>query len=448
MLEDVPGLINPIIQSMIATNRAGQEVADRQQRAEALKTEAGYKQAELKHQDAQLAELQRSHKMEEEHRNRMLDEHDIPIMKALLSRYNIEDLANKTKLRGQGVDLNKVLPYAGGATDQNAGIPSQEEQQQKEIDLLKKRAGATTEGTMAAQQPFLDAAETRKEQQDQAKLVQEHKNKLEELVTSGQISGDNAVRAAKVHGDYELANSRINGQNHLRGIILGMGGDEAGANTANQLINGIFSGQTNYKDLPMKEKALVDRYTAGTGETLPTNGVAYKGALDRVKSMQELLGQARDLANNYSRDTKGGTTVSSFTHGLAAGVVPGTDLASKLDSFKAFGGKLVTELEGMKRSSDADILRQALGAFDPKAKKAQNLQKINDRAKAMQTVLSNDVAGLPKDRVAKTLGDMGITDFGAPETKYSQTATGPNEHKIGTNDGKTWFDVQTGNKIQ
>lgn len=32
---------------------------------------------------------------------------------------------------------------------------------------------------------------------------------------------------------------------------------------------------------------------------------------------------------------------------------------------------------------------------------------------------------------------------------YSQTATGPNGHKIGTNDGgKTWFDVETGKQVQ
>lgn len=440
MLDDVPGLINPIIQSMIATNRSQQEVADRAQRADALKTEAGYKQAELKHQAATLAETTREHDLMMQHNKDMLEKVHIPQLQAMLEHQGLENLATKTGLAKQGVQ--------GLSGPEGVQIPDQQAQLAQEVAAIKQRAGATASGTQEVMQPFLDAAEARKEKQDQAKLVQEHANRLEELVTSGQISGDNAVRAAKVHGDYELANSRLNGANHLKGIILGMGGDEAGANTANQLINGIYSGQTDYKTLPVKEKALVDRYTAGTGETLPTNGVAYKSALDRVKSMQELLGQARDLANNYSRDSKGGTVISSLTHGLAAGVVPGTDLASKLDSFKAFGGKLVTELEGMKRSSDADILRQSLGAFDPKATKAQNLQKINDRAKAMQTVLSNDIAGLPKDRISKTLGDMGITDFSAPETKFKQTATGPNGHKIGTNDGQAWFDVQTGTKIQ
>lgn len=32
--------------------------------------------------------------------------------------------------------------------------------------------------------------------------------------------------------------------------------------------------------------------------------------------------------------------------------------------------------------------------------------------------------------------------------QYSQTATGPNGHKIGSNDGSTWYDVQTGQLVQ
>jgi|GEM_PF-4110537 len=36
----------------------------------------------------------------------------------------------------------------------------------------------------------------------------------------------------------------------------------------------------------------------------------------------------------------------------------------------------------------------------------------------------------------------------APGGGYRQTATGPGGHKIGTNDGKTWFDVQTGKQLQ
>jgi hypothetical protein len=35
-----------------------------------------------------------------------------------------------------------------------------------------------------------------------------------------------------------------------------------------------------------------------------------------------------------------------------------------------------------------------------------------------------------------------------PKKNYWQTATGPNGHKIGTDDGVTWFDVETGQQIQ
>ena len=38
---------------------------------------------------------------------------------------------------------------------------------------------------------------------------------------------------------------------------------------------------------------------------------------------------------------------------------------------------------------------------------------------------------------------------GSAPKAYAQTATGPGNHKIGSNDnGKTWFDVQTGKQVQ
>lgn len=35
-----------------------------------------------------------------------------------------------------------------------------------------------------------------------------------------------------------------------------------------------------------------------------------------------------------------------------------------------------------------------------------------------------------------------------PNKKYWQTATGPDNHKIGTDDGATWFDIQTGQQVE
>src|ERR1022692_4180791 len=145
MLEDVPGLINPIIQAMIATNRTQGEQADRAQRAEALKNEAAYKQAELKHQDAVFAETQRQHDQMMQYNTDMLNKVHIPQLQAQMQKEGLEALQSKIAIRGAGGDLNKLLPYGGqgggqGPVDQNAGIPSQQEQDQRNADKLKAQA--------------------------------------------------------------------------------------------------------------------------------------------------------------------------------------------------------------------------------------------------------------------------------------------------------------------
>jgi len=38
--------------------------------------------------------------------------------------------------------------------------------------------------------------------------------------------------------------------------------------------------------------------------------------------------------------------------------------------------------------------------------------------------------------------------YGSSAQSYSMTATGPNGHKVGSNDGKAWFDIQTGAKVK
>jgi hypothetical protein len=45
--------------------------------------------------------------------------------------------------------------------------------------------------------------------------------------------------------------------------------------------------------------------------------------------------------------------------------------------------------------------------------------------------------------------DHPVVGGAAQPTTYKQTATGPNGHKIGSNDGgKTWFDAVNGKQIQ
>lgn len=408
MLEDAPGLINPIIHAMVESKQRQQQVLDRAQKADQLKQDAAYKQAELKHQDAQLAELQREHDQSNQYQTDMLNKVHLPLAKAQIDKQHLDQQQQMMQLLKGGATQNPD----GGLT-----LPSGPDALKAEADEIQQKAGAQATGTQTALQPFLDNAEKRREDSETKKLQQDHANKLEEMVKKGEIDKSNAREYATIHGNYELANIRLAGENHLKGIMLGMGGDANGADRANQLLKSIYSGQTDYKDLPTNDKKLVDGYTAGTGETVPTNGKDYKAALDRVGSMQELLNRARELAINNSRDSAGGSTLNKITGGhipalVGSGVFPGTDLDSKIKDFNAFGGQLVKQLEGMNRTSDQDRIRQTIGAFDPAATKEQNLAKINSRVLAMQQVLKNDTVGLPTDRINKVLGDRGITDFG------------------------------------
>lgn len=441
MIEDVQGALNPIIQSMMLTNENARAGEDRKLRAQQLKDDLSNKQAEQKHREHQTDITHSEHEAEME-----LHRKEFEIRKqqadALFEEHGLNMLKGKLGLAKEGVSgLQSGQP--------GIEIPDYQTQQDRFLAQLRGQAGAQTQGQMEAQQPFLDAAAKRTQENEEKKLRLQHEN----AAALARQTGANALDVAKIHGQYQLAGDRINGENHLKGIMLGVGGDQPLGDFANGIVNRIYSGQANYKDLPSNEKKVVDRYLSGTGEIVPTDGKSYKDSLDRAASMQELINRARTLAQNYSRDakgvgSKGNQNITLPLVGTLQRTQPGSDMDSQLNDFKAFGGKLVTELEGMKRSSDADIIRQALGAFDPKATVKNNLEKINSRVSAMNQVITNSTAGLPRDRIVKALGDRGITDFGPGETKYKHVFVNDKGHEIGSNDGQSWFDTKTGQKVQ
>jgi hypothetical protein len=57
-----------------------------------------------------------------------------------------------------------------------------------------------------------------------------------------------------------------------------------------------------------------------------------------------------------------------------------------------------------------------------------------EQSKAVARIVS--IAGQP--RVAAALGGR----------KYTHTATNPQGHRIGSHDGQTWYDVQSGQQVQ
>ncbi len=55
-------------------------------------------------------------------------------------------------------------------------------------------------------------------------------------------------------------------------------------------------------------------------------------------------------------------------------------------------------------------------------------------------------SNLETARSAQRVGTPRVVQGGA--VKYSRTATGPDGHKIGSNDGDTWYDLKTGKKVE
>jgi len=93
------------------------------------------------------------------------------------------------------------------------------------------------------------------------------------------------------------------------------------------------------------------------------------------------------------------------------------------------------------------------GTSDAKLQQAGNILKTSDSPAAIAAALGDVQQLIGFRRKALTRGtylENAQPGSGgqAASTKYSMTATGPNGHKIGSNDGKIWYDVGTGQKVQ
>lgn len=204
-------------------------------------------------------------------------------------------------------------------------------------------------------------------------------------------------------GGFQLASQRIA---HDQGT-------EDLAPVIKDAFDGVINGQTDYSKLPPLVKKGVDSLAGATGFTLPTDRKDFSTKVNTAANTDAILKQAQDLALKYSRDgseSSGGVT--GYVGNLIGQHVPGTDLKSALDSFKTNGGSLVKAYEGMNRSSDADILRQSLGTFDPTATVKENLAKIEARRVLLNGVVKRTFAGMPDAQVKYILGSNGLTSLG------------------------------------
>jgi len=453
---------NPIIQAMVHTATLQKQGA--QQEIEKKRNEQQNKIQEQGLAQAQQ-QIENAHEMQ-------LKQHDIAEqtlaihrkqadMEAELNRFHALKAAQEVLSGAKpGLDLNKVAP---GLTQFLQGSGQQFQPQQSR--QLPIELGGDQQQPMAQQQApqadfsglFDPEAKARQvgavtKAEEEAKLPSllkvkdaENNHKLQQLGV--QKGYDESI--ARIHGDYQTANARINGAYHLEGIRLmhqlGLDdGSGSNASVAKSLLDGIYNGNQDYSKLTPDQKRAVTGYAQGTGElsSIPSDGKAYKAKLDSVSGIQTLISQYKELAADYSRDSKGAfdrgnQNVTLPLVGTLQRTAPGSDLESKIAAMKSSGGQLATFFDQQNRKSDAEIIRQVMGEFDPKATAKQNVDKLTTHLKQLQNAIKQNFVGMNPDRVKSILGERGIDspeiyDAASAAGQYheGQTATGPDGHKL------------------
>lgn len=420
--------INPIIQAMFETANLSQKVAQRKQESEQFKAEQALREktaaATQKHLEGQT-EYQKS-----------LIEQEAERLKQQADLNHIHGLQLINELTARGLDIRKILqpgkPQPTGETQQAPGIVGGIPQTKPTVQVpglgdvdptgFQTPAGEAqriqnlVQSQEQGKQNVLGPLEMKYKNIDAQNRLALQSNEFAQQLRMLQGQGANAERLERIRAGAQQANTNLTGQYHLKGIEIANGidpNDPAGTNNVNEnLIDGILQGQEDYKALPKARKQGIDALAASRGWILPTDQKKYAKDLDSITTIQQVLSQFRDLANNYSRDTPGGTNISKLSGGLVGGVIPGTDLSSKLDTMKGMGGTLASYFDQQNRKSDAEILREVTAAYDPKATKQQNLTKLEDLTKRLDGTVKNTFRGMPGDQVNHILSSHGITDFG------------------------------------
>ncbi len=478
MLDDVPGLLNPIVQAMIHTADLKKQYAQQDIEKERNAQEAAARKEQLK-QAQQVIDYTHEHNLAQLEAQKLRDQADIESHRASVAHtMNMIGAGGGNAdaiYRGIAPQLYNTIRNGGNFQPTQNSVPSANVPDGTAAPQLPVQGGGQAYGQQSPlfQTPQGEAQRVynlrKSESQGQAegalpsemKLKDiENRNKLTELGVQGQNNKD----VANIHGQYQLSGDRINGQYHLAGVrlmhqlVLDDGSGQQAA-IAKSLTDGLFDGSKNWSQLTPDEKRVATAYAQGTGDLagMPTDGKAYAAKLDSVSRMQTLLNQYRDLAANYSRDSPnasamGNQNVTLPIVGTLQRTVPGSDLESKLAAMKSSGGALATFFDQNNRKSDQEIIRSVMGSFDPKATVAQNSAKLQQHTDQLKNVVKQTFVGMQPDRVNKVLGDRGISDFGAfggsdLQAKYERTATGPNGHKIGLKAGK-WYDVQSGEEVK
>jgi len=421
---------NPIIQAMIASSQLQQGAAGQKQQA--LRDKAN--------EDARQKELdQAQQRLENEHDyQQSMVKNATDLLGAHIAQSKTEAMKNIGQMRSMGMDPSSMFPgqpitSPDGTTNPQPSIslpglginnvpqnafPTQEQATAHDAALTKARAFAQTSGEYSAMAPYTDAARNFTEK------IKKEENDAQMARTLAQ--GANEERVTNIRNTGESANTaaREQGANYRTQLTQGFGTDPDNAAIFDNAEEAIVNGEEDLGKLPKPVQKHALAIAAQKGDVLPTDFKGYSSALSSAASAQQLLNQARDMANKYSSDSSGYTGVGAGLLNLGKGAVPGTDLKNAQDSLDAQVNTVRTGL-GVSRSSNPETERLFKGLYSPSNTKQQNLSKVEALAKSLnvpvQQLFPKNIPDSMKNRV---LTNRGITDFGGYGSK-TPTPSGP-----------------------
>lgn len=446
MAADSESYIHPIIAAMIAS-------ADSKDRALALDQKKKTDQDESDFRKQQLAEVvkraEQEHQINMGHLQLASDAHNLAVKQFIHQAQHgvLSDIASRvqpvaalpsaptipTSLNSQPGDPSQTAtpsPASVQPTPNFSQIPAAgpSDSQDGNVDVggisMPRAAVAGIPAAVAAQKGAVETAvATAKDNAATPNQDKKDKDAYDRAVTlsnmqttRAQALADQAQTRAESVARIRANSEHDRGEMALVARMLAInGGMGTDPDIAANKYNGIINGQTQYSSLSKGEKAAVDKVAAARGTTLPTNQAAYSKKLDQMGGIQDLIGQYRDLATNYSKDSPNANIIQKIPGlnmtGLNSTNIPGTDLKSKSDALKAQGGQLASYFDQQNRKSDAEILRQFGGLFDPKATTTQNLDKIEQHLKTLRTSVKGNFAGMNSQDIENVLSQRGAHDL-------------------------------------
>jgi hypothetical protein len=209
----------------------------------------------------------------------------------------------------------------------------------------------------------------------------------------------------------------------------------------------------------------------GTGQLLGDDGETHSVGIrlannaekqqSKVGTFNDLIGSARHANNELENLYASGSDFSdpkvvaamSDPHSMVGKVINGQLIKANLSDQQVRAIGAVNQLReqiGILRAtaspgSAAEAQAQRMldtlpSAGTPKNMSKNQMEELTRTLERVSPAITHVAGGLSVKAATQPAG-------GTPQT-FRQTATGPNGHKIGSNDGTTWVDIQTGKAIQ